>query len=77
MEKKDAGEDCCYRREPKATEDGIHSFTHKEVGKAPHNFVCFSVWEVPLKWCPDSILILMISLLFHCHKKAFSGVILI
>ena len=28
----------CHRREPKATEDGIHSFTHKEVGQTSHNF---------------------------------------
>ena len=34
----------CYRREPKATEDGIHSFTHKEVGQTSHNFARVSVF---------------------------------
>ena len=35
---------CCHRSEPKATEDGIHSFPQKEFGQASHNFARFSVF---------------------------------
>ena len=33
---------------PQATEDGIHSFTHKEVGQTSHKFAHCSIL-VPLK----------------------------
>ena len=62
----------CHRREPKATEDGIHSFTHKEVGQTFHNFARVSVFQFRL----NSVPVASISLLFHRHQKDFSGFVL-
>ena len=47
----------CHHREPKTTEDGIYSFTHKQDGQASHNFCLFQYFCSGLNGVPVAFLL--------------------